>query len=86
MSIEIIRRHEGSKSNKFIFGEPGNKPQISYNSDGRIVLRLIQNTGSDTLVILDDRASELLIDFCQNSLKNNHIREGAMSPGDDLPF
>jgi hypothetical protein len=86
LGIEIIERREGSKAQKQIIGPTCAKPQISYNSDGRIVVRLIENSECDTLIIVDSRVSELLIDFCQNSLKNNYVREDTRVPVNDLPF
>lgn len=73
--IEIIGREEGDKSVKQQL-ETG-RAQISYNSDGHLVIRIIHDKKRDTLVVLDCNVSDKVIEFCQ-LLQRAHIR--------DIPF
>lgn len=64
--VQIINRQEGQAAIHEEFG-PGD-PQISYNSDGRLVIRLIRSRVADILVVLSPRVSRALIQFCQTAL------------------
>lgn len=77
--IEIIKRREGEKSEKFQIN--GEKVQVSYNSWGHLVIRVIQpliedagpgcainEKDNDTLVVLDKQTSEEVIKFCKECL------------------
>jgi len=71
--IEIIKRHEGFKSQKEQLH--GTRAQISYNSDGHLCIRLLQaDPKEDILVVLDKKASRKVIDFLRTAKAN------------DLPF
>lgn len=59
--IEIIKRSEGHKSERIAM-EKG-KPQISYNSDGHLVIRVQHDREHDTLIVLDEMASETMLQF-----------------------
>lgn len=75
--IEIIDREEGKESiKKHILGRYS---QISYNSDDRIVIRIIETNKRDTLIVLGETTSEKLIGFCQNVLR-------PIKKSEDIPF
>lgn len=78
--IEVIQREEGKQSVKEQL-ERG-KPQISYNSDGHLVIRLIHDFNRDTLVVLDCNVSNKVREFCQLQLSNSFQKEKIM----DIPF
>lgn len=70
--IEIIKRREGEKSEKQQIN--GEKVQVSYNSWGHLVIRVIQphpktvldDGGHDTLIVLDKRTSLEVIRFIES--------------------
>lgn len=62
--IEVIKRQEGFKSEKSAI-ESG-RPQISYNSDGHICVRLVHDSEKDTLIVFDCEASDRIISFLRN--------------------
>lgn len=64
--IEIIKRKEGEKSQKEKL--KGKVCQASFNSHGRLCVRIIESNNEDTLVVLDKVASRVIIDFCQREL------------------
>jgi hypothetical protein len=78
--IEIITRPESGEITKEQIC--GIRPQISYNSDGRMAIRIIQHNG-DVLMVLDRPTSVLLIHFCQECLAKNKI-ETRVTP--EVPF
>ena len=82
--IEIIGRCDGQWSSKQQIG--GYNPQISYNSDGRLVIRLINGDHSlaDQLIVLDADVSEKVIGFCQKSLAP--LKADKNGKDDDIPF
>lgn len=59
--IDIIKRSEGHKSERSII-EKG-QPQISYNSDGHLVIRVQHDKEHDTLVVLDRVVSAKMLKF-----------------------
>lgn len=59
--IQVIKRQEGLRSSVTTI-ERG-RPQISYNSDGHLVIRVIHDSEKDTLVVLDAHVSDTVIDF-----------------------
>jgi len=68
--IEIIRRHEGYKSEKQRLD--GQRAQISYNSDGHLCIRLIQaDPEQDILVVLDATTSQEVIRFLARAKDND---------------
>lgn len=63
--IEIIKRKEGFKSEREqLLG----RVQISYNSDGRICIRQIENLTEDNLIVLDTWTTKELLRFCEKIL------------------
>jgi hypothetical protein len=76
MMIEIISREkgEGQERKKICRGNY----QVSYNSDGRLVLRIIHDKARDTLIVCDSVASDEIIGFCQHKLAK--VRDP------DIPF
>lgn len=78
MSAEVIKRHEGFKSEKETIGE-NSRVQISYNSDGRIVIRYIESSEEDTLIVLDNRETNELMRFIQKLNEIHKIYE-------EMPF
>lgn len=78
--IEIIKREEGKQSIKEQL-ESG-KVQISYNSDGHLVIRVIHSLDRDTLVVMDCNVSNKVREFCQLQLTNGFQKANIM----DIPF
>lgn len=66
-NIEIITRHEGYKSQ--IQKLPEGRAQISFNSDGHMVIRLINSKSQDTLIVLDENTSRQLIMFSNKLMR-----------------
>lgn len=62
--IDIIKRHEGFKSERNQL--TGNRSQISYNSDGHLCIRLLQDYESDVLVVLDRQVTRTLLGFVKS--------------------
>lgn len=66
--IEIIRR---KTENNEVYRVPSGKAQISYNSDGHLVVRVQGFAGDDNedaLVVFDREASDAIIRFVQEQL------------------
>jgi hypothetical protein len=80
IAVEIIKRIEGQKADKQRI--PEGHPQISFNSDGRMVIRQIyfpvDGTQEDTLLVLDVNTTSKIIKFVQQL--------EAVSKDDGLPF
>lgn len=74
--MEIIKRVEGQKADKQRIRE--GLPQISFNSDGRMVIRQIYSATEDTLIVLDVNTTSKIIKFVQQL--------EAVSKDDGLPF
>jgi hypothetical protein len=64
--IEIIKRREGEPSQKEQV--TGEMMQVSYNSWGHLVVRVIQGDTQDVLVVFNKQVSENIIQFCQGQL------------------
>lgn len=77
MGAQIIKRQAGKMPEKSTIGE--GISQISFNSDGRLVVRYICNQNNDTLIVFDERTSLLIKNFCQNFLKGDNERR-------EIPF
>ena len=92
MAIQIIKRHEGCKSQiETIRRAINDAPQISYNSEGRIVIRIPDNEGGDVLIVLDRPLSKELIRFIKNGIKENSAhsawcKQCTAQLSDELPF
>lgn len=68
MSIQIIKRKDGELSQiETIDRIKSDAPQIAYNSEGRISIRIPHCQG-DTLVVLDRPLSRELIRFVKNGI------------------
>jgi len=63
--VQIIRRPEGQAQEKTHI--EGRHVQISYNSDGRFVVRVLQD-GGDVLLVFSELASRKIIQFAQEAL------------------
>lgn len=91
MCMQIIKRKDGEKAEKeTIYRIRDDAPQISYNSEGRISIRIPQCKG-DTLVVLDRPLSRELIRFVKNGISENPMyqswcAECAKEMQDELPF
>ncbi|AYO30629.1 hypothetical protein D2962_08325 [Biomaibacter acetigenes] len=71
MGAQIIKRKAGKMPEITTVGEGGSH-QISYNSDGHIVIRYIYSQNDDTLIALDGFTSGLLKRFIHESLTYNN--------------
>lgn len=69
--LQIIKRHEGHKS--IIETVEKGRPQISFNSDGHIVIRIIHEQEKDSLVVLDQDVSLELLSFIRRMQNVNHF-------------
>lgn len=89
--IEIIKRVEGERHQKTQL--IGDDCQISYNSDGRLCVRIITNSpyyqgetpldlDMDTLIVFDRKVSRAVKEFCQQQLTASKGRK----EDDGLPF
>lgn len=74
--MEIIKRVEGQKADKQRI--PEGHPQISLNSDGRLVIRQIYSSAEDMLIVLDVNTTSKIIKFVQQL--------EAVSKNYELPF
>ncbi len=83
--IEIIERCEGKISGKQRLDR--GKAQISFNSDNHLVIRIIPEDGygMDTLVVLDAHVSGKVIEFCQDKLVNERLRNRFIQ-NSNIPF
>jgi hypothetical protein len=63
--IQIIKRKDGEKSE--ITNLDNGRPQISYNDDGHLCLRIIHGADSDTLVVLDRQISSRVLRFLRRN-------------------
>lgn len=68
--IEIIERAEGLVSHTETINQ--GRPQISYNSDGRLVVRVIHGELQDTLIVFDDATSAIIKRFVSEIYQPNH--------------
>ena len=59
--IQIIKRREGQDSEIQTLDK--GRPQISYNSDGHVVIRIVHDQESDSLIVLDQHCSSVLRGF-----------------------
>lgn len=66
MGAQIIRRKVGEQPE--ISNINGKRSQISFNSDGRIVVRYYDTQSNDTLIVLDERTSRRLRGFIRFEL------------------
>lgn len=75
--VEVIRR---KKENSEVYRIPEGKAQISYNSDGHLVVRALTLAGDneDALVVFDQEASDAIIRFVQGQLVSRR--------GMEIPF
>lgn len=93
MSIEVINRTK-TPHERTIYNAYGNtRPQISYNSEGRITIRIIHGEAEhDTLIVLDRPLTASLIHFVKNGIvelptTQGYCKECATSlHNGDLPY
>jgi len=64
--IQVIQRTPATQTKRQFDG----RPQISYNSDNCIVIRL-KDGDSDTLICLNQMTSQMLIKFIQQDLNKD---------------
>lgn len=93
MSIHIVRRADGEPTKReSMLG----RVQFSYNSDGHFVIRVLHDTKSDTLIVLDDFSSAECIKFIKMCVRypanwvtddngNSYYPDGKRYD-DELPF
>ena len=67
MSMEIIKRKSGDTTKETINRIKTDAPQIAYNSEGRITIRIPQGDG-DVLIVFDRPLSKELIRFIKNGI------------------
>ena len=91
--IEIINRPEQANCSKGQF--EGNQAQISFNSDGRLVVRILNsrfNQGGfasdfeDSLIVFDANVSSQIVYFIQNALRCRSHNCNRNIAKDDVPF
>jgi hypothetical protein len=91
MSMQIIKRIEGQTAEKDTISRiREDAPQIAYNSEGRISIRIPQYNG-DVLVVLDRPLSRELIRFIKHGVSENPdhntwCSECAQELSDNMPF
>ncbi len=91
MTIQIIKRTDGKPSIKDTINRiKDDAPQISYNSEGRIAIRIPEYQG-DTLIVLDRPLSRELIRFIKNGITENPMYSSwcvqcAAEHNNELPF
>lgn len=82
--IEILERSKNMVKEKYQIS--GGRRQISYNSDGRLVIRVYDGSG-DKLVVFDRLLSEDIINFVKHSIRypvgQFPVRK---DNNDDVPF
>lgn len=66
MGVEIIKRKSGKMPE--IERIEGRSRQVSFNSDGRIVVRYFDSQDDDVLIVFDERTSYILRRFIQREL------------------
>lgn len=66
MGAEIIKRKAGKMPE--IERIEGRSRQVSFNSDGRIVVRYFDSQDDDVLIVFDERTSYILRRFIQREL------------------
>lgn len=72
MGAQIIKRKMGEKPEIITIATiDGRRSQISFNSDGHLIVRYIYNQNDDTLIVFDSRTSQEIKNFCQHSLKSD---------------
>lgn len=71
MGVQIIKRKAGKMPEKMTVNNENARVQISYNSDGHLVIRYINihDNDEDILVVLDDRTTYALKDFVKYRLQ-----------------
>ena len=91
MSMQIIKRFEGEILQIETINRTKNDiPQIAYNSEGRITVRIPKEQG-DVLVVFDRPLSRELIRFIKNGITENPFNptwcnDCSKELDDDLPF
>lgn len=85
--IEVIFRSDGQPAVKNQIN--GRWAQVSFNSDGRLVVRVIDSPGSDTLLVFGLEASRSILNFAEivnhGRIKFNNQIAGTVNP-EEIPF
>ena len=86
--IQIISRKDGKKSKKTNINSAIKNIQVSYNSWGHLVVRILQNENpnEDTLIVFNQRVSGEIIDFSRNNIRDIIRGKTGNIDFDDLPF
>ena len=71
MGAEIISRKAGRMPE--IERIDGKSRQVSFNSDGRIVVRYFDSQDDDVLIVFDERTSHILRQFIQEKLSRRDM-------------
>jgi hypothetical protein len=90
MSMEIIKRKSDGTTKEAIRRIKTDAPQIAYNSEGRITVRIPQLDG-DVLIVFDRPLSREIILFVKNGISElphtqTWCSECAQELNDHLPF
>lgn len=90
MSVQIIKRLSNSIEKRTIDRIPNDAPQIAYNSEGRVSVRIPQHEG-DVLIVFDRPLSRELIRFLKHGViegmeRQTWCSECARTLDDELPF
>jgi hypothetical protein len=90
VSVQIIKRLNNTTEKETINRVPNDAPQIAYNSEGRVSVRIPQIEG-DTLIVFDRPLSRELIRFLKHGVvegmeHQTWCSECARELPDDLPF
>jgi hypothetical protein len=67
MSLQIIKRTSEGTNKETISRIRNDQPQIAYNSEGRVSVRIPQDSG-DVLIVFDRPLSRELIRFLKNGV------------------
>lgn len=90
MSVQIIKRTSEGTSKETISRIKNDSPQIAYNSEGRVSVRIPQDNG-DVLIVFDRPLSRELIRFLKNGViegmeHQTWCAECGRELSDSLPF
>lgn len=87
MSVQIIKRRNCQSAEiETIERIKDDAPQIAYNSEGRITIRIPQLYG-DALIVLDRPLSREVIRFVKNGIQENPLNSSWCSQcANELPF
>lgn len=81
MGAQIIKRTISETPE--IVNVNGSRVQISYNSDGHIVVRYYNSQNNDTLIVFDKFTSDIICNFILENIKAPHANTINYN---DVPF